>query len=78
MSLTRVDERVGWSDPQRIRQLEIDADRVDEKFDKLLASVDQQVDGIRRAAGRNTTILIGILVSTTTASIVFALNLLAK
>lgn len=78
MSLSRVEERVGWPDGLRLRQLEIDADRTDEKFDKLLASVDAQVDGIRRAAGRHTTILIGILVSTTTASIVFALNLIAK
>jgi hypothetical protein len=52
--------------PQRVHLLEVDADENDERHDDLMAKL-----------GRMQGIMLGILVSTTTAALLLAANLIA-
>ena len=60
----RVAERADMPDPVRLRLIESDLDDHDDDFDKLGAEL-AKIKGI----------MIGILVSTTTAAILLAINL---
>ena len=71
-------ERAGFDTDVRVHMLELDADRMDAAFEKLVQSVDHQIDEFREAAATNTKILIGILVSLATAAVLLALNLVVS
>jgi len=66
----------------RVRYLEDDADRSDQrhadadaKFDKVIASIDEQVDALRQGQVVNQRVLISILASLIVAALMLAANL---
>lgn len=67
---SRVEARQGADVPTRLRLLETDADSLESD----VSSLEQMLN---RRLGRQTAVLMGILISVTTASILLALNLLA-
>jgi len=75
---SRNEERRDLTTDVRILFLEADFDRMEANFEKLIASVDKQIDEFREAASRNTAILIGILVSLATAAVLLAVNLVTQ
>lgn len=63
--MSRSEQRAGMSVPTRVRLVESDLDTLEEGQERLVAAL----DGIRK-------VLIGVLVSITTASCLLALNVL--
>jgi hypothetical protein len=62
----RADRKKEFTDAQRLHLVELDLDSHDERFSDLLAKL-----------GRMQGIMLGILVSTTTAALLLAANLIA-
>jgi hypothetical protein len=67
--------RGGFDVPTRLSLLESDADATDAHFDKLLESVDRQLELFRKGQARNSAYLIGVLVSLATAAMLLAVNI---
>lgn len=65
---SRVLERDGFDDLVRLRLLEGDLDSMSSTLDKAFAEFHAELEGMRK-------VLIGILISVTTAAILLAVNL---
>ena len=76
--MDRTNKREGIPDASRIRLLESDLDEIEDQFEKLIASVDGHINEFKKTMTKNTNVLIGILVSVTTASILMVINIATR
>jgi hypothetical protein len=76
--IPRSQRRQSLPDALRLQLAEDDLDDMESNMEKLIASVDHQIDEFRAAAAKNTAVLVGILVSVATAAILLAINLVTQ